>query len=331
MNLRRSSRFRAVTHRLTQFRLRSVFVLVGLAAIGIRLVIFHAHYQDDAVCTIHNLGGKVYYEVEYGRLSYLARAKWVKAILGEHAFVPVIAVSLASTNASDRDVAMLSQLKSLTALYLQQTNVSDRGLAYIRELCDLEVLDLSGTKVTDEGLVHLRSLTCLVRLSLDDNAVGDSGLSNVKDLTRLQLLSVEQGRVSSAGLRALSGLSQLTWLSLAGNTEVVDIVALRSLTQLEVLCLSNTSVDNAAIATIAQLQCLKMLLLDSTAITGDGVNELSVLTSLTDLDLSNTCVTERVIRDLQSMLPTRIAIYQGATSHLTGQRASTATNDDSEW
>jgi hypothetical protein len=106
----------------------------------------------------------------------------------------VIGVSLSGTPATDADLKLLKELKSLM------------------------MLELGGTQVTDAGLQALKDLKGLQRLYLERTGIGDAGMKNLRDLQALKILYLGYTHITDKGLKDLHGLKSLNELILRGTT-----------------------------------------------------------------------------------------------------------------
>ena len=110
--------------------------------------------------------------------------KWLRSIGAQvqvrdgHA----IAVSLASTSITDREVAVLQELPQLEELSLRDTEISDLGVARLSSIRTLRKLDLSHTLLSDSALDALAPLTALQSLDLSHTLVEGTGLGALAGL-----------------------------------------------------------------------------------------------------------------------------------------------------
>jgi hypothetical protein len=193
-----------------QFNLRSLFVVMTLACVGMSwlgIKIQQARRQKEAVEEIKKLGGGVFYDYQV-RVSGVEMAKlkpkWLRSLLGDDFFTNVVIVWLATNQqVTDAGLEQLKGLTTLTSLSLDGTKVTDAGLEQLKGLTTLTSLSLDGTMVTDAGLEHLKGLTQLQDLSLDSTKVTDAGLEHLKGLTQLQTLSLFNTQVTDKGVKKL--------------------------------------------------------------------------------------------------------------------------------
>jgi WD40 repeat protein len=90
------------------------------------------------------------------------------------------ALALGGTQAGDRWLKHVADMKHLQQLYLAGTNVTDAGLDHLSELSELRLLILSNTAVTDEGLTRLTHLTKLETLHLLNTKATDEGVEQLQ-------------------------------------------------------------------------------------------------------------------------------------------------------
>jgi hypothetical protein len=84
-------------------------------------------------------------------------------------------LSLAGSEASDDDLAMVASLQPLERLDLSWTQISDAGIARLKQLQQLESLDLSWTGISGASLADLAALTRLKSLNAEGTELADDG------------------------------------------------------------------------------------------------------------------------------------------------------------
>jgi hypothetical protein len=123
-----------------QFHLRSLFVAMTLACIGMSWVgvkMQQARRQKEAVEEIKKLGGDVSYDYQIDATGMWIQGgqpsnpMWLRSLLGDDLFTNVFIVQL------------------------DDTQVTDAGLEHLKGLTQLQELDLASTQVTDAGLENL--------------------------------------------------------------------------------------------------------------------------------------------------------------------------------
>ena len=285
-----------------QYSLRSLFVLMFLACVGMSWVgvkMQKARKQKEAVEAIKKLGGQVQYDYEVRRPGNPPPGAgppgptWLRKLLGDDLFTTVVNVVLFSSSATDADLEHLTGLTQLQMLNIRNTKVTTAGLVHLKGLAKLNSLALWDTKVTDAGLESLKELTQLQELVLFGTKVTGCGFEHLKRLTKLQTLNLGNTQVTDAGLVHLKELIQLQTLDL-GGTEVTDagLVHLKGLTKLQTLDLNKTQVTDAGLVHLSGLKQLQTLDLFGTQVTDAGLEHLEGLTQLHWVDLGGTRVTD---------------------------------------
>jgi hypothetical protein len=203
-----------------QWRLRSLFVLTLLVAIGmswLTVTIQCQRKQKAAAEIITNGGGTV-----------SSRPTWLGKLLRDDSLIAVTVVNLSGVEfvggkppTTDDVMPYLEGLDQLQELLLDETQVTDAGLAHLHGLSQLQTLDLAFTHVTDAGLVHLQELSQLRSLNLAVTPVSDAGLAHLHGLSQLRSLVLHGTKITDAGLVHLEGLSQLQSLRIT-RTQVTD-------------------------------------------------------------------------------------------------------------
>lgn len=201
-----------------RFGLRTLFALVGLAAIGLALVTVPAERQRRSVAAIKTLGGQIAYEDDDERTGRPSDPSWLRRTIGDDYFSSVVMVNLMDRHVTDAGLAPLKGLTGLQRLNLNRTPIGDAEIEVLKGLKGLRVLYLEGTGVTDAGLESLSSLTELRWLSLSNTKVYDA---RFKGMAALQRLNLNHTRISDAAIPNLKTLSGLRMLSLH-DTQVTD-------------------------------------------------------------------------------------------------------------
>jgi Leucine-rich repeat (LRR) protein len=204
-----------------QWRLRSMFLLILLAAIGmswLTVTMRDGRRQNTAEWEIRLQGGSV-----------VSEPTWLGRLLRDYSQVKVTRVDLSRNSDEpfpgklpiDAVLGHLERLHQLQELDLSYSKVSDAGLVHLESLSQLEWLLLAHTRVADAELTHLEGLRQLQWLNLSGTKVSDAGLVHLENLSQLRWLNLSATKVSDAGLAHLKGLRQLQTLNLLG-TKVTD-------------------------------------------------------------------------------------------------------------
>jgi hypothetical protein len=302
------------------YSLRSLLVLIALAAVGLAWVAYERRQSQRELLIAEQLqaGG---FEVGIGGLfdpdpsdsswqpgdepSWWRRT--LSSLFGHrirevnlYGDRPLANLSLLADLTSLRDLRLdtsnindlspLAGLRSLRELHFDETVVSD--LSPLSNLGELECLILSGTQVSD--LAPLAGLNRLAVLCIDGTQVVD--LAPIAGLKHLAGLTLADTRISD--LEPLVGLENLVQLFL-DRTAVTDLAPLTRHNRLLVLSLEDTQV--ADLSPLAGLEALEELNLDNTRVT--DLSPLAGLESLASLSLRGTAVYEEQVKQLQEALP----------------------------
>ncbi|MCC9609053.1 protein kinase [Blastopirellula sp. JC732] len=177
---------------------------------------------------------------------------------------------------TDDDLAALSDCMTLSLVHLHNASqISDKGIAIFADKT-LGDLWLNGTRVTDAGIRLLPTEGSPENLHLEYTAVGDGACDHLAKMSNLHYLGTQNSSITDVGLAALAASQSLRILSLGGGLEITE-AGLRELAvapRLGALDLSRTSLDDAAISSLAELKNLYLLNLHGTNITSTGALEL---------------------------------------------------------
>ncbi|WP_417382278.1 leucine-rich repeat domain-containing protein [Gimesia sp.] len=231
------------------------------------------------------------------------------------------ALILDYTNISDAGLSFIGEMSNLERVGLYDALVSDTGLKSLLKLSKLEKLNIAcapgcfppglrpvpaanvrRNQITDRGLGYLTELTSLRSLDLQATRVTDTGLSRyLPELSRLQKLSLAFLDITDASLLALESLAWLESINLShtaiSNDAIVDLVIGKAFS-LRRLNLSNTVVNDQALAECLPGSQLKKLELIDTGITDAACQECVECSWLTDLHLDFTDITDDGVRHL---------------------------------
>ena len=244
-----------------------------------------------------------------------AIANWLQSVGGRlrRRDGRVAAVALDSTSITDREVAVLQELRSLEELSLRDTEISDLAAAHLMTIGTLRRLDVSHTLLDDAaldklgaltglrsldvahtlvegpGLKALAGLNALAEINLGNTPLGDEGLGHVARLTGLKKLTLSYTDVSDDGLAQLASLTGLVYLDVSG-ADIGDkgLAAIAKMTALEDLRLNFGRFTDAGLQAIASLPALKRLALSHTRFTNAGMAAIGRLATLESLDLNYT-------------------------------------------
>ncbi len=211
-----------------QFRLRTLMLLILLAAIGLKIQMTGAR-QRKAVAAIRHLTGSILYDYqcdpngrERRRIPSSLPQTWLRSLLGpdfSHRVVSVHFRRSRQPEIGDADLMpYLGQLKDLRVVSLRKTNITNEGLRHLRDHKHLHSLYLESTKINEGNLDQLKGLR-LDWLCLSRTRASDMGLKSLQDMISLRYLDLTRTKVTDAGLQYIKGLRNLTALNLR-RTEV---------------------------------------------------------------------------------------------------------------
>jgi hypothetical protein len=170
------------------------------------------------------LGGSERSQAQTAKPSSGAYASVVQRIEERGGFVvrdpdgSIVEVSLARTWATDNDVDLVSEIKTIKRLDLSHTYVTDRGIKQLAQLQQLEELTLNTSEfVTDAAMSHLRANPALRKLIVRGVDITDAGMPYVARLSGLRYLDLSHTMLGDVGLEHLPELSQLEELRLGGD------------------------------------------------------------------------------------------------------------------
>jgi hypothetical protein len=238
-----------------QFSLRSLFVVIAIAALLLGWLSDRAARQSAAVKRFTQLNAKLYFEGEFfdSAFFYMDSLANYDSTIGEH----WTRSKLKDQNGEDvRDANGIPLVRLHPELadsapapaWRRQFTESD----YLRKLAAVDARD---TAMTQEDLRLLCRVTWLKRLALDGAQwLNDDDLAPVVSLTALERLYLRETRVGDAVIEHLSGLTNLRYLSLAG-TALTDegLRHVSRLRNLELLDICDTRVSDAGIRRLTGL------------------------------------------------------------------------------
>jgi Leucine-rich repeat (LRR) protein len=277
-------------------RASMLLVLVISGALGWWL--HKARVQREAVAAIQRRGSVTYdWQWRDNKPVTFESAtpwpNWLLKAVGPEFLGNVTCVNLGRNDPSNDDALMahVGRLGQLEQLQVVGLSVSDEGIFHLRNLTHLRMLRLEGTRVQGPGLVHLKRLTRLEDLRLPSFPFTDDDLSHLAGLTRLTNIAITGDRVTNAGLAHFRAMGDLQFLNVT-HTKITSLEAIRNLTKIRFLDLTDTPIDDKGLEAVANFRELEYLNLSDTGITDAGLDYLCSLPRLTWLDLSRTAVTD---------------------------------------
>ena len=184
-------------------------------------------------------------------------------------------------------IANLTRLKRLTA-----SNVEDGVMIWLSNHEHLGQLNLQGDGLTDGGIEMLAELPVLRSLHINSTSISDAALASIARLP-LTALILKNTRISIAELPQIGQL-QLHLLQLF-DRELTDQdfeTIVQTFPNLEQLKLDGCSFSQSALASLDGLEKLKVLSLSQTTVNDEGMQSIARLRTLTNLYLDATDITD---------------------------------------
>jgi hypothetical protein len=308
--------------------LRGLIVVVLVIGLALGHFVRRVRIQAEAVAAVRKLGGSVLYDWQFDGKQYRyekgtgAALKtvpwwpgWLVDRLGDDYFgavtevyfrreVPDNGLTTPTPAQYDQVLGHVGNLDRLASLCFFDTGVSDAGLAHLERLASLQTLIIRGdNQISDAGITHLRGMRRLRNLVLDDCQITDAALISLKGLPTLESLSLIRTRVSDAGMVLLKDLTHLEhlWLDETNTSDAGLIPLVKSLTQLQSISLSRTSITNDLLESAGELKNLRALTTRDTQVTDEGLTHMKGLSKLHTLDLSGTRVSHAGLKRLKGL------------------------------
>jgi len=254
---------------------------------------------------------------------------------------------LADTKIDGQGLQNLIALSNLTHLAIGNTDIGDGDLALLKNFPKLSWLSLSGPKVTDAALPQLAKLTDLKDLAIEDTAITDAGVLELleampttaishdpfdpqRQASRWFLMTGGVIKLADGEVKSLKDLPRdavsviAVDLAEIGNIDHAKLGrVLEVCPELESINLSDTNVNDDAMAGLAKAAKLKALYLNNTSVTDKGLVQLAEATQLQLLDLRGTRITGSGfaalanLKELQQLLLGHTRIDDRALASLT--------------
>jgi hypothetical protein len=295
-------------------------LLVLVVGGGLGWWAYRARVQRAVVAEIRRAGGSVSYDWEWSDNKPVPTGSkpswpnWLVDAVGPDFLGNVVAVVLANKEGAADDALMVQvgRLRHLEYLSVFKTVVSDAGLYHLRRLTGLRSLHLHQTRVRGPGLVYLEGMTRLEDLMLPHFPITDDDLAHLAGLTRLTRFTLNGDKATNEGMVHLRGMRDLQFLTVRA-TRITSLDPIRNLAHIKQLDLTDTPIDDAGLAAVANFHELELLSLTSDGqITDAGLVHLSGLPYLAFLALGGTRITDAGLTHLKD-LPRLKSLYLNRT------------------
>jgi len=236
-------------------------------------------------------------------------------------------LNLRDTLITSEGLVHLSGLTTLEELDLYGLKISDRGLEHLRHLSGLRKLNLLGGTITDGGAEILANLKELRELNLYRAGITNAGLARLSSLRHLSFLDIRYTRATASGvaqLRAVlpncrvdfSGGPSMAVASKAAPSPQASVAEVqqwivgglggtvdRDGGRIRAISLARSSITDAQLAPIANLDGLEDLNLEGTEIGDVGIEILAHrAVALRRLNLGSTTVSDRAVSSLSQLI-----------------------------
>jgi hypothetical protein len=240
-----------------RFSMRTLFIVLTVAAAWFAYESQRAATQKQAVTKIQAAGGYGYYSsrspVNLRLLSRFIGDDYFRRVQRVYFVGPEPPGRLTISCMCTATASYPDPLLSFSAGTDSATQVNDDTLRSLIPL-GIEDLYLMRIPITNEGMESIGKLTTLKSLCLHEMDIRDEAIVYLRTLRNLETIDLTDTVLSDAALTPLSALTNLRELYL-NNSEVTDdgILKLASLPQLQGLYVSNTKVTTEGAARLKQL------------------------------------------------------------------------------
>jgi hypothetical protein len=251
---------------LPRMNLVSLLTLVAIVGASAGCYAYSIRVQRQTVAAIKAAGGWVMYDWEWETRMSTIRGGGIGALTGWRR-------KIADRLGYDAIASVVSV--RLPAGMGQGNSIADYQIELIGRLKSLRLLDLTGdlVSVTEAGAAPIEGLTQLEELRIRGDAQAGSSLSPIVTrlgkLTNLKTISIEAHPANASDLAHLTGLSGLEHLGIR---------------------LSDESITDAVLESVARLARLQSLSLNRGRITDESLKHLQSMEHLRHLAISNSCI-----------------------------------------
>ena len=237
--------------------------------------------QADSLQSLSLRGSNLHDE----ELSSIARLTGLRALDCEH-----------NASLTDKGLNYLSDLKQLEWLHLGLTGVSLGEAGPFPGLEQLWYLDLNQCPLSMNALNVISKISGLRWISLEETNVNVAGLAQLTSCPRLEGLNLCGCSLDQSPISSLAGLKNLHYLDLSNEMQIIDaeLSLLTGLKNLQFLSLrKNKGVTDAGMAALSSLKELRYLDLRETSITNAALASLKSLPDLSEIQCAFTAADEQ--------------------------------------
>jgi hypothetical protein len=162
-----------------------------------------------------------------------------------------------------------------------------QGLSVARDMAgNIKAIRFEAAPLTDADLLLLAGADSVREISGDASGVTDAGFAALAECRQLQSLQLKACRFSDTAAKSIAALSQLSSLDLTAAADITPerLATLSQNAQLNELCLRDTSVDDACLASLPAAK-LKSLCLAGTTLKLTAAAASSLRTTAPDLEV----------------------------------------------
>ncbi len=201
----------------------------------------------------------------------------------------------------DGNVARLTGLSKLTELDLSGTELTAVGAGSLSQSQSLTSLDVRGCQLESAGLKSIGQLRGLITLSIGDPPPSETSTP-----------AITVGSLKDADLVELYSLTELQKLTLSGTslTEASVVKMIERYPKLVSLELHSVRLTDSSLLAFSKLSFLRSLSLIKADLSDDAVDGLSMFETLTQLNIQGNNISNDGIKRLQRSLG-RCVIYGG--------------------
>lgn len=214
---------------------------------------------------------------------------------------PAEEISFNRSDVTAKGLAYLKGHPNLREVFLDDTEVEGAGYEVLTTLPKLRVLSCSPRHDTHVALSWIGQLTKLTSLRIPNSKIVDADLSAIRHLAELTQLAITNADVDS-GLSVIAQFPKLTLLILSStkvSAKTLELVRLAK--SVSKFFLEDVSLDNDALAQIAQMGDLNTLCFVGDRVDAVGIACLSQLKTLESLDIEELVIVPEIVAEFAKL------------------------------